>query len=156
MSRLLRRPRLSVSRSPTPRAVSPPRHKWNKPKSLFLFWWDSRCTRSGFLYGDTISLAITKFKDCPWHVRLGLGHSAGRYTARELFSEMTTKIAKIPFFQVHIGRSICRFLSDLDLMHRHQRQHCRYPLTSVTLKSPSSLIAVLFLCFSASYSPSSN
>ena len=89
-----RRPRLSVSRSLTPRAVSPPRHKWNKP-SLFPFSWDG-CTRSGFLYGDTISSAITKFKDCAWHVRLGPCHSAGRCEARELFSEMTTKITKIP------------------------------------------------------------
>lgn len=92
--RLSRRPRLSVLRSLTPRAVSPPRHKWNKP-SLFPFSWDG-CTRSGFLYGDTISSAITKFKDCAWHVRLGPCHSAGRCEARELFSEMTTKIAKIP------------------------------------------------------------
>lgn len=71
------RPRLSVSRSPTPRAVSPPRPKWNEPKSSVSFFYRCgirRSTReSGFLYGrDIITLAITNFKDCAWHAMCGL------------------------------------------------------------------------------------
>lgn len=62
------------------------------------------------MYGDTTSLAITKFKDCAWHVRLGPCHSAGRCEARELFSEMTTKIAKILF-----GSKIFKGVSDSNL-----------------------------------------
>ena len=78
------RPRLSASRSPTPRAVSPPRPKWNEPQKVlfpfFIRWGICRSTRGSGFHVRSCYYSGDNEIQCAWHAyaRLALGHCAGR------------------------------------------------------------------------------